>query len=99
MENQMKNVLRLVVVVSSLVASANATLIGFEDLTTRNNFTAFGIVDSYQGYEWGYGLSGGVASRTFVNTAKGWASATVAAPAINPAPSGIFLLPTSLITD
>ncbi len=52
---------------------AGATVIGFEDLTTRNNFTALGIVDSYQGYEWGYGSAGGVGARTFVNTDTGWA--------------------------
>ncbi len=71
--------------------SSQATVIGFEDLTTRDNFTALGIVDSYQGYEWGFGNGAGVGSRTFVNSSvyTGWASATVTNTAVPPAPSGM----------
>lgn len=67
---------------------ASATVIGFEDLTTRNNFTALGIADNYQGFEWGYGHSAGVSGRTFVNNTTGWASATVTNTALGAAPSG-----------
>lgn len=73
----------------SLPLSAQATLIGFEDLTTRDNFNALGIIDTYQGYEWGYGNSAGVGGRTFANASTGWASATVTDPAWSPAPSGL----------
>jgi PEP-CTERM motif len=74
-----------------LPMSSQASLIGFEDLTTRNNFTNLGIVDSYQGYEWGFGAGAGVGSRTFVNSnfGDGWASATVSDPANTPGPSGV----------
>ena len=74
----------------SLSASiAHALVIDFEDLTTRNNFNALGIIDTYQGFEWGFGTSPGVAGRTFVNTSIGWASATVTDPGVAPAPTGV----------
>jgi hypothetical protein len=60
--------------------AAHAGTIGFEDLTTRNNFMALGIIDTYQGFEWGYGSTGGVSNRTFVNGNIGWASATRSSP-------------------
>lgn len=74
---------------SMLGNKANAAVIGFEDLNIRNNFNALGIIDNYQGYEWGYGFAGGVANRTFVNTDTGWASATSSDPAIAPPPSNL----------
>ena len=66
--------------------------IGFEDLTTRDTFLSLGILNSYQGFEWGYGLEGGIGGpdgRTFIDNSNGWASATTANPALAPAPSGI----------
>lgn len=74
---------------SGFTGSANATVLSFEDLTTRNNFSALGISNTYQGYSWGYGYGAGVASRTFANSPTGWASATVTNSAVSPAPSGM----------
>jgi hypothetical protein len=66
--------------------------IGFEDLTTRATFLSLGILNSYEGFEWGYGDDagiGGTFGRTFVDDSNGWASATTSNPALAPVPSGI----------
>jgi PEP-CTERM motif len=60
--------------------AAHAGVIGFEDLTTRNNFNNLGIIDTYQGYEWGYGMTGGLSARNFGNISTGWASASKSRP-------------------
>lgn len=86
----MKNILKLTAFLCFLVSSSVfATVIDFEDLTTRNNFNSLGIVDSYLGFEWGYGNSAGVTGRTFSNTSTGWASHTITNTASGPMPSGI----------
>ena len=77
----------------SLAIQVQAAVIGFEDLVTRNNFNNLGIGDTYQGYDWGYGLGPGVGSRTMSDGSdNGWASATVTDPVTGlgqqPAPSG-----------
>ncbi len=77
------------VLFASAFGTAQATVIDFEDITTRSNFTSLGIVDSYQGYEWGYGNSAGVSGRTFANTDTGWASATATQTVSGPAPSNL----------
>ena len=69
--------------------SANASIIDFEDLTTRNNFNALGVIDNYQGFEWGYGTSAGLGGRTFTNTSTGWASATSSQEAVAPEPNNL----------
>lgn len=90
MIKQIRHLLMTVAALSlAIPLSSHATLVGFEDLTTRSDFTSLGIVDSYQGYEWGYGFGAGVGARTFVNASTGWASATVTNPASPPAPSGM----------
>jgi hypothetical protein len=76
-------------IVLGVFSNSHASVIGFEDLLTRNNFSALGIVNTYQGYEWGYGFGSGVASRTFIDDSTGWASATVSSPALAPAPGGM----------
>jgi PEP-CTERM motif len=78
----------------SAFTTAKAQIIDFEDLTTRNSFLALGIIDTYRGYEWGYGLTGGLANRTFVNPTGapfGWGSATAASEAVlgSPEPLGL----------
>lgn len=72
-----------------LCVGASGAVIGFEDLTTRQNFNDLGIANTYQGYEWGYGFGPGLGSRTFVDSSQGWASATVTDTASGPAPAGI----------
>lgn len=74
--------------------SAKAQTVDFEDLTTRNSFLALGIIDTYRGYEWGYGFNGGLANRTFVNPTGapfGWGSATATSEAVlgSPEPFGL----------
>jgi hypothetical protein len=67
-----------------------AGLITFDDLTTRNNFFALGIEDSYQGFEWGFSNTPGLGGAIIpTNQTTGWASATVADPAISPAPTPV----------
>lgn len=76
----------------SVIESAHSTVIGFEDLTSRDNFTHLGIVDTYQGYEWGYGNGPGVFNRTFVTDTSdgpGWAAGTISDAAWSPAPAGM----------
>ncbi|MGC4071167.1 MAG: PEP-CTERM sorting domain-containing protein [Nibricoccus sp.] len=73
----------------SAVTAARSQVIGFEDLNTRDNFTRLGIVDSYQGFEWGYGTNAGLAYRTFANTFQGWAVATASDEAVSPEPVGL----------
>ncbi len=70
-----------VVLLASLPA-LGAT-ITFEDLTTRSSFYSLGISNSYQGYVWSPFLNGSAISDT------GWASATVASPAVAPAPTPV----------
>ncbi|MET0048794.1 MAG: hypothetical protein ABW066_13500 [Sedimenticola sp.] len=81
----------LFAIFSALLISTNAysSVIDFEDLNTRNNFNALGIVDNYEGFEWGYGNSAGLGGRTFVNTSTGWASHTTTNTASGPMPAGI----------
>lgn len=57
----------------------SAQTLTFDDLTTRRSFFDQGIAGSYAGYHWGTTLFGTQSSLT------GWASATVANPAVNPA--------------
>ena len=72
-------------------APASATVIDFEDLQNRNNFgdTGWNNWDTYQGYIWGWGSTGGVAGRTFDGADTGWASGTVTNPAYPPAPGNM----------
>jgi hypothetical protein len=80
-----KIALTLTAISLSMVGNkASAAVIGFEDLNTRSSFNDLGIIDNYQGYEWGYGNTAGVAGRTFVNANTGWASATSSSPVIAP---------------
>jgi len=82
-------ILKLTFALLLFSTNINATVIDFEDLTTRNNFTALNIADSYQGYEWGYGTSAGIPGRTWVNSSTGWASATASSEAVNPEPGNL----------
>jgi hypothetical protein len=69
---------------------ARASVITFDDLTTRNNFVGLGIASTYQGFHWGYSQNGGIAGAVVPSTVDtGWASATVANPAIFPAPTPV----------
>jgi len=80
-------------------APAQAAVIGFEDIATPGSnvneasFFGLGIVNSYQGYEWGYGNSGGWNNRDFVDSVAGWGASTVAMPGTMhvpaPAPTGV----------
>ncbi len=60
-----------------------AAVINFDDLTTRDNFFDLGINNTYQGYVWSTTLVGGTTVQT------GWASATTADPAVDPAPTPV----------
>lgn len=79
----------LALVASATTANA-ATTIGFEELQSRNNFGSGGWNNwnSYKGFVWGYGLTGGVGNRVFNGNSTGWASGTLSDPAVSPAPSG-----------
>lgn len=79
----------LAVALGLLALRAEAAVITFEDLTTRNSFNNLGITDSYQGFEWGYGWSAGVAGRTWANSITGWASGTQSNSAVSPVPNGL----------
>ena len=83
------NILKLAFVLLIFSTNINATVIDFEDLTTRDNFTNLNIAYSYQGYEWGYGNSAGIPGRTWVNSQTGWASATASSEAVNPEPGNL----------
>jgi hypothetical protein len=66
--------------VLAMPAAVQGQVIDFEDLQTRNNFFDMGIQNTYQGYVWGTSLGVPQSGQT------GWASATVANPAVAPAP-------------
>lgn len=74
-----------------LISNANATVIGFEDMTSRANFTSSSlgnVASSYNGYKWGYSAntsSGGWGTAVYPTSVgnPGWASATTGAPAFN----------------
>ncbi len=70
-----------------LSSHAQALVIGFEDLTTRNNFNNLGISDTYNGFEWGYGNTAG--NPIWTNSAEGWASATLTNTAVTPPPANV----------
>jgi len=71
-------------------AQARANVITFDDLTTRDNFVDLGIAGSYQGYQWGYSNSPGLAGAVLpANVDTGWASGTVSNPAFYPAPTPV----------
>lgn len=80
-------------------APAQAVVIGFEDVATPGSnvneasFSSLGIVNTYEGYEWGYGNTGGWANRNFVDAIAGWGASTVALPGTMhvpaPAPTGV----------
>jgi hypothetical protein len=68
----------------------HALTIDFEDLATRESFTALGISESYLGFGWGYGLAPGVADRTFVpHDQLGWGVATSEFPCCSGPPLGL----------
>ncbi|MFC3714091.1 PEP-CTERM sorting domain-containing protein [Sphingoaurantiacus capsulatus] len=77
-----------------LAAPAHAAVIGFEDIATPGSngadasFFGQNIHNSYQGYEWGFGTSGGFANRNFSDQMMGWGASTVANPAAVTAPIG-----------
>jgi hypothetical protein len=83
----------------AVAAPAQAVIIGFEDVPTPGSyvdeasFASMGIVNDYQGFEWGYGITGGWANRTFVDSIAGWGASTVAVPGTvhvpAPAPTGV----------
>lgn len=83
----------------AVAAPAQAVVIGFEDVdapgsnVNEASLSSLGIVNSYQGYEWGYGNTGGWADRTFVDAIAGWGASTVAMPGTMhvsaPAPTGV----------
>jgi len=88
---QMKNILAAALGALTLLASSavGATTIDFEDHPTRANFFGLGIVSTYQGYQWGYGNTGGVANSIMPgNSSSGWAFQTVGNSAVNPMPTG-----------
>lgn len=66
-----------------LISNANATVIGFEDMTSRANFSASSlgnVLQTYNGYKWGYSPAAGASgwsTKVFPNTTQtqGWASA------------------------
>lgn len=60
------------------VQTAIAGSIGFEELTSRNNFGSLGIANTYLGFNWGYSFSGDLGSAIWGNSqqGQGWASAT-----------------------
>ena len=73
-------VLQVFAVLSLAAGTALAgTVVTFDDLNTRDTFDALGISNTYQGFLWS--SSGGFG--------EGWASATVAAPAVSPAPTPV----------
>ena len=89
LRNLIQMVCLAVAVTTTGQVQVQAGFIGFEDLTTRNNFGSLGINNTYQGYGWGFGLIGGVNNRDFNTSDDGWASATVSDPADFPAPSNM----------
>lgn len=69
--------------------TASATVINFEDRPTRNSFYNLGIQSTYQGYQWGYGYSAGLANRVMpANTSAGWAFQAASNPASGAMPTG-----------
>jgi hypothetical protein len=74
---------------------ATAATVTFEDLNTRASFGSLGILDTYQGFEWGYGVSSTCCTTSIANAIwtnnnfSGWGSATVSDPAIGTAPAGV----------
>jgi hypothetical protein len=77
-----------------LTGRAEAATIDFEDLNQRSSFNSQGILDTYQGFEWGYGRANtcctlSIGNAIWTNSNFGWASATASAPAVAPAPSNL----------
>lgn len=78
------------IVVATAPAQAAPVTLTFDDLTTRDNFVSLGIESTYQGFEWGYSIVAGLSNAVIpASFPAGWASATVAAPAIFPAPTPV----------
>lgn len=75
----------------SATASQAATVIGFEDLQDYDSFgpSGWNNWNTYQGYVWGYGTSGGVANRNFNGADTGWASATETNSPGGPPPANV----------
>jgi hypothetical protein len=73
------------------VGTAQAAVIDFDDLTTRDNFFDLGITSTYQGFDWGYSNTPGIPSTTVIPTtaSTGWASATTTSPSVAPAPTPV----------
>ena len=87
----MKIKLAAAALIALTASSANAaTTIGFEELQSRSTFGSSGWNNwnSYQGFVWGHGQTGGVGSRIFNSGSSGWASGTLSDPAVSPAPGG-----------
>lgn len=68
---------------------ANAAIITFDDLTTRESFFNLGIQGTYHGFDWGYSTSGPAGAVIPTTSSTGWASATVSDPALSPAPTPV----------
>jgi PEP-CTERM motif len=78
----------LALVASATTANA-ATTVGFEELQSRDSFGGgWNNWNSYKGFVWGYGITGGVENRVFNGNLTGWASGTLSNAAVSPAPSG-----------
>ncbi len=43
-------------------AQTRAITLTFDDLTTRDTFVSLGIESTYQGFEWGYSIAGGLSN-------------------------------------
>jgi PEP-CTERM motif-containing protein len=72
------------------IGPARAATITFDDLTTRSSFFDLGIQATYQGFEWGYSTTPGPSGAVIpTDQQTGWASATVAMPAVFPAPTPV----------
>lgn len=85
-----------VVVLAATVRFSEGATITFDDLTTRKSFMELGIDGNYQGFEWGFSTSPGLSeaiipssSSTLSGSGTGWASASVADPAVYPAPTPV----------
>lgn len=64
-------------------AAAEAAVLTFDDLNTRNNFAAMGIQHTYQGFDWYY------TNPTTVSSGTGWAVATPSNPISGPLPTPV----------
>lgn len=70
-------------------SASHALTIDFEDLGARRNFWQWGIESTYQGYEWGFGHSPGLAGAIIpMDSTAGWASMTAISPGSGSMPTG-----------